>query len=225
MTMMRRSPAAPLTLLIVAALITGCSGATAPPSPRMPSAPASVAPASTVPSVAPPPSVTPRPSTTPATGPSPLPSVGLFDPGRTLDPATVRWPADIIDAAISLAVLDNSIKEAGADLTTAAQQEDLSLMLGAAAGLASVIEAAQPFARLLVGYDATKAVGEAYVPVLAELDGAASALAAGLRAGDGAQVQTASARLGTALQAYRGVRAGMVEIADQAILMRRGALE
>ncbi len=161
----------------------------------------------------------------PSPSPSPSPSVGLFEPARTLEPGASVWPADVIDAAIALAVLDRGIEQAGSDLATAAQQQDMHLFLGAASGLAKIVEEGTTSAQRLASFDATKAVGEAYIPVLTQLDAASSGLANALQQGDGPGVQASSAQLGAALEAYRGVRAGMVGIADRALLMRRSLVQ
>ena len=230
---MRRSPRSvlPVVALVAAGALAACGGPTATASPRPTAVP--VATASEAPVAEASPDATEAPAGTagptgggsPQASTGPASSLGLFDPGSTLPPGTLRWPGDVIDAALALAVLDNGIKQAGADLAKAAQDRDMQLFLGASTGLATIVEEALPSARTLAGYDATKQVGESYLPVLSQLDAAASGMAAGLRAGDAAQVEAASGQLSSALEVYRGVRAGMVDIADRAILMRRGALE
>jgi len=153
------------------------------------------------------------------------PSLALFQPGRTLDPAAPKWPSDVIDAAIALAVLDNGIKQAVADMSTAAAQEDTRLLLGAATGLAAIVEKSTPSAQLLSTFPDTQQVGASYVPVLASLDTAATAMATALRDGDGPGVQSASAQLGVAFTAYAGVRDAMINVADQALLMKRALVQ
>ena len=231
MVVQRMRPRALLSVVLAASLLAACSGSTstptaAPPASVPPTLSATPSPAS-VPatlSATTPPAGGPASSPVASGLPTPVPSLALFDPTRTLDPSAQQWPTSVIDAAIALAVLDNGIKQAGADLTTAAQQEDMVLFLGAATGLARIVEQAMVSAQRLADFEATKQVGESYLPVLTSLDTAASSLAAALRTGDGAGVQSSMVSLGATLDGYLGVREGMVVVADQALLMQRGLL-
>ncbi len=220
MTGLCRVPPFTLASMILAAgLLSACSGSN--------SAPTSAPPAS-VPAML---SVTTPPASGPASSPvasglrTPVASLALSDPTRTLDPSAQLWPTSVIDAAIALAVFDNGVKEAGTDLTTAAQQEDMDLFLGSATGLATIVAQATLSAQRLADFETTRQVGESYLPVLASLGAAAGSLADALRSGNGAGVQSSAVQLASALEAYRGVREVMVAVADQALLMQRGLVQ
>jgi hypothetical protein len=158
----------------------------------------------------------------PGAAASPTPEA--FAPGRTLPPGTVLWPESVIGSTISLAVLDNEIKRAGADLIVAAEQRDMQLFLSASEGLQRLAGRAIPNANRLLTWEDTRATGAAYLPVLCALERAAGELATALRAGDGDGVTAASGLLATAIQEYRDVRADLVDLAEVALIMRRGLL-
>jgi hypothetical protein len=130
----------------------------------------------------------------------------------------------VISATIALAALDTEIKLAGADLIVAAQNQDMRLFLGASEGLARLARESIPNAQRLLVWDDTRATGEAYLPVLCAMEDAASALAEGLRAGDGAAVTESSGLLAAVIEQYRGIRSDLVELAEIALVMKRGQL-
>ena len=148
----------------------------------------------------------------------------MANPDRTLPPGMEPWPESIINATISLAALDNEIKRAGADLIVATDTQDLALMLGAAHGLAAITEQSLPNAERLITYPVTQSVGEAYVPILSAITLASTALADALTRGDGPAVVSTSQDLAAALQAYGLARASLIDLADLALVMRRGML-
>jgi hypothetical protein len=130
----------------------------------------------------------------------------------------------VISATIALAALDNEIKLAGADLIVAAQQQDMRLFLGASEGLATLARESIPNAQRLLVWDDTRAVGQAYLPVLCAMENAATALAEGLRAGDGEAVTASSGLLAAVIEEYRAIRADLVRLAEIALIMKRGQL-
>jgi hypothetical protein len=182
------------------------------------------------PSAFPAPSGSPVPSGSPAPNGSPgasftlPPSLRSFDPTRTLPPGVKTWPASVIDAAISLAVLDNEIKKAGADLIVGTDNEDLRTILGAADGLAQLAVDTIPDAEKLTTWDDTRAVGESYLPVLADVRDAAEAIGTSLRAGDTDAFVAALPDLTAAMDAYETIRGPMLDVAEMALTMRRGLL-
>lgn len=156
--------------------------------------------------------------------PLPLPTDSLPVPNRTLPPGTIIWPTSVIDATIALAVLHNEILKAGGDLTVAVQNKDMPLLLGASQGLATLMDESIPNAQKLTTWKDTKSVGEAYVPVLTAIRDAATALSTALLGADGPGVGTASQQLAAALVGYQAVEPGLVDLADTALIMRRGLL-
>jgi hypothetical protein len=130
----------------------------------------------------------------------------------------------VIDATIALAALDNEVKRAGADLIVAVQQQDMRMFLGASDGLRDLARESIPNAQRLLIWPDTQAAGEAYLPVLCGMEAAASDLSAALRAGNGQGVTDASGLLATAVNDYRGIRSNLVDLADIALVMKRGLL-
>ena len=130
------------------------------------------------------------------------------------------WPTDIIDATIALGALDNQVKLAGADLAAGVSEQDLGRVLGATDGLADLMTQALPDAQKLTTWADTKEAGTAYGPVLAAIGTAATQVSAALREGDTETFVAGMQDLSTALQQYEMVRAPMVDLVDQALLMR-----
>lgn len=214
------------SVLLLAIVVTGCGGAAgSTPAATGPIAGATASMTDVPPTTA----ASPRPvqpsPTAPATSMSPAQSLDPGDPDRTLAPGTVIWPRDVIEAAVSLAILDASIQEAGSDLSTAAQDRDMHLFMGAASGLQQVVEQGMPSAGVLARYAATATVGAELEPRLTAIDTAARDLVASLSAGDAPGVQSATTALATAMQGYGAVRNDLAAVADQALLMRRSLLE
>ncbi len=141
-------------------------------------------------------------------------------PGPTLGPDATIWPLDIIDGTIALAALDTEIKKAGADLITAANTQDLQLMLGAAQGLSDLAYQSLPNAQRLTTWPSTKAAGTSYLGVLGKIKSAADQLAAAIQNGDAPGITTGAQAVGAAIEAYRGVRGQIVELANMALSMR-----
>lgn len=157
-------------------------------------------------------------ATPPAASASPV--LGAAGPGATLGPDATIWPLDIIDGTIALAAMDNEIKKAGTDLVTAADQEDLTKMLGAARGLSDLASQGMPNAQRLSTWSSTQAAGKAYVEVLTNIKAAADQLAAAIQNGDAAGIGSGAQALGATIEQYRSVRGQIVELANMALSMR-----
>jgi len=195
---------------LMTVLLAACSGASPTSSPSPIQAP----------------SPTPVPSVTAATPATVVPSAvaigsgGLSSPARSLPPGVTQWPTDIIDATIALGVLDNQIKLAGSDLAAGVSERDMAQILGASDGLATLLTQALPDAQKLTTWADTKEAGTAYTAVLTAMATAATQAASALREGDTETFVAGMQDLGAALQQYEIVRVPMVDLVDQALLMR-----
>ena len=142
-------------------------------------------------------------------------------PDFSLPPGVAVWPTDIIDATIALGALDNQIKLAGADLAAGVSEKDVDRILGATDGLADLMTQALPNAQKLTTWADTKEAGTAYVPVLTAIGTSATA---GQRGASGRRHRDVRGRrceqLSAAMEQYGTVRGPMVDLVDQALLMR-----
>jgi hypothetical protein len=161
------------------------------------------------------------PSVTPSPAASASPVGGVAGPGATLGPGATIWPLDIIDGTIALAAMDNEIKKAGADLITAADKQDLVMMLGAAQGLSDLASQGLPNAQRLSTWSSTQTAGKAYLDVLTKIKGASDQLATAIQNQDAAGIGSGAQAVGAAIAQYRGVRGQIVELANMALPMRR----
>jgi hypothetical protein len=160
------------------------------------------------------------PSASPSVVASASPVGGVVGPGLTLGPDATIWPLDIIDGTIALAAMDNEIKKAGQDLITAADTQDLVMMLGAAQGLSDLATQGLASAQRLSTWQSTQAVGKSYLDVLTSIKTAADRLATAIQQQDAAGIGSSAQALGLAIETYRGVRGQIVELANFALTMR-----
>jgi hypothetical protein len=160
--------------------------------------------------------VTQTPATSPADGRSPD-ATGDVRPA----PTPTWWPGGIVINVIELGKADGEILKAGADLGTAAANQDLPMMRGAADGLATLLERMAPLVDRIRDYPATAAAAQAYdasLPIMLE---GARQLRDAIDARDPAGITAASQKLGEGLQAYQQAREAIGPLVDRAILMQR----
>ncbi len=122
---------------------------------------------------------------------------------------------------VILAKGDLEIQAAGADLATAASNQDLKAMWGAADGLATFVERLQVQVPQLAAYPVTADAAKAYEASLPALLAGAVQLRDAITAGDAAGVTAGSQQLALALDTYREARRLIGPLADQALRMRR----
>ncbi len=120
-----------------------------------------------------------------------------------------------------LAKADAEIQAAGADLGAAAAYEDLDAMLGAADGLATLIERLETQIPRLAEYPETAPAARAYEAAFPAMLAGATTLHLALIAGDAAGVTTGSQQLADGLIRYAEARRLIGPLADQALLMQR----
>jgi hypothetical protein len=152
---------------------------------------------------------TPSPSTPAAGSPS---------------PAASAWPRGVAQAVLNLAAADAEIRKAGVDLVTAAEEQDLVLMRGAAAGLVGVVEPNIANAELLETFELTRPAGERAREAMVGLRDAAAMIHEAIEAGDAAGIEEGSRRLAAALQVYGEARVLLSELAEEALRQIRAPL-
>jgi hypothetical protein len=157
---------------------------------------------------------------TPAT-----PSTSPASPGAgSPSPAASNWPSGVAQAVLNLAAADNEIRKAGVDLAAAAEQQDLGLMRGAAAGLVGVVEPNITNAQLLQTFELTRPAGDKAHEAMVGLRDAAVMIRDAIDAGDAAGIEEGSRRLAAALQVYGEARVLLSELAVEALRQVRAPL-
>ena len=139
-------------------------------------------------------------------------------------PAVSTWPRGVAQAVLNLAAADNEIAKAGVDLLAAAEEEDLVLMRGAAAGLVGVVEPNIANAELLETFELTRPAGERAREAMVGLRDAAAMIRDAIDAGDSAGIEEGSQRLAAALQVYGQARVLLSGLAEEALRQIRAPL-
>ena len=141
--------------------------------------------------------------------------------GASPAPSATPWPATVISSVIALGAVDAEIGKAADDLQAAAEAEDPERLLGAADGLARLVDESRPNAEALTRYAHTQGTGERYLAAFEELGGAVDALRAALSGGDPDGVVAATRRMSEGIGRYGQVRREIGQLVEQALLMRR----
>jgi len=136
-------------------------------------------------------------------------------------PKPTHWPTSTIEGTIALGAADAEIWKAGVDLRKAAETEDLALMLGAADGLATLLEGITPNVPRLQAYPATKDLGDGLETSYAGLLGGAVQIRDSLTGGDSNGLIAGFTKLTAAIELYADQRQALSEAATQAIFMKR----
>jgi hypothetical protein len=149
----------------------------------------------------------------------PLPS-GIVLP--SIDPdATPRWPGATVLAVIHLTEADAQIQQAGQDLTTATNNQDLKAMWGAADGLAVLIDKLLPEVDRLGLSPDTQEIGKIYQKAFPELSSGAKQLRDSITAGDANGIVAGSQLIAQGLNDYGQVRGFLTDLFQQALLQQR----
>jgi hypothetical protein len=151
---------------------------------------------------------------------SPSPSA----PAGSPSPAATAWPRGVAQAVLNLAAADSEIGKAGVDLVAAAEEEDLVLMRGAAAGLVGVAEPNIANAELLETFELTRPAGARARGAMVGLRDAAAMIRDAIDAGDSAGIEEGSGRLAAALQVYGEARVLLSGLAEEALRQIRAPL-
>lgn len=134
------------------------------------------------------------------------------------------WPSGVAQAVLNLAAADNEIRKAGVDFVTAADEQDLVLMRGAAAGLIGVVEPNIVNAELLETFELTRPAGAKAREAMIGLRDAATMIRDGIDAGDADGIEEGSRRLVAALQVYGEARVLLSGLAEEALRQIRAPL-
>lgn len=162
------------------------------------------------------PSLTPSPSAaTPAGSPVPVPSLAVPD----------SWPSDVVSAVIALGAADAEFASAGGDLIAAADTSDLELMLGAANGLAALVEVNRSNAEALAAYEPFTELGAAYLRAFDLLGGGASSLSESILTGDAEGIVEGSRTIASGVAAYGEVREPLSVLLPDAIRQSGGKVK
>ncbi len=143
----------------------------------------------------------------PPGSPQPVPSLEV--------PET--WPSGVVTAVIALAAADAELASAGGDLIAAANTSDLELMLGAAIGLAALVDANRPNAEVLAAYEPFAELGAAYLRAFDLLGGGAAALSEAITTGDAEGIIEGSRTIAAGVAAYGEVREPMSVLLPEAL--------
>lgn len=152
------------------------------------------------------------PSSAAAGGPSGSPGPGATPP---------RWPGTTVLAVIALGAADAEIEKAGIDLQAAADKPDLRAMLGAADGLARLIDNLTPNIERLEAYDGTRSVAAMYRKAFPQIAAGARQLRDALRSGDAAGTLAGSQLIARGLADYAPIRRQIAALVEQAIVQQR----
>lgn len=152
-----------------------------------------------------------------------LSSAGAGAPSSSAGPDATppRWPGTTVLAVIALGAADGEIQKAGIDLQAAAAKPDLSAMLGAADGLARLIDNLTPNIERLEAYEGTRSVAAMYRKAFPQLAAGAKQLRDALTSGDAAGVESGSQQIARGLAAYAPIRREIAALVDQAIIQQR----
>ena len=158
----------------------------------------------------------------PATG-SPGSSDAAGSPGTDggAEPSPTPWPGGTIEAVMNLAKADAQIQAAGADLSAAADEQDLKAMWGAADGLVTLLEKLTFEVSRLKDYPATQPAAAAYDAAFPDMIEGGKQVRDSITSGDAAGLTAGSEKLAKGLQAYAEARRLIGPLADQALLMQR----
>lgn len=160
------------------------------------------------------PSLTPSPSAATPAG-SPVPSLAVPD----------SWPSDVVSAVIALGAADAEFASAGGDLIAAADTSDLELMLGAANGLAALVEVNRSNAEALAAYEPFTELGAAYLRAFDLLGGGASSLSESILTGDAEGIVEGSRTIASGVAAYGEVREPLSVLLPDAIRQSGGKVK
>jgi hypothetical protein len=130
----------------------------------------------------------------------------------------------VAQAVLNLAAADNEIRKAGVDLVAAAEDQDLALMRGAAAGLVGVVEPNIANAELLQTFELTRPAGDRAREAMVGLREAALMIQTAIDAGDAAAIEEGSRRLAAAVQVYAEARVLVSQLAEEALRQIRAPL-
>lgn len=163
------------------------------------------------------PSPTPSPSTaaTPPGSPVPVPSLSVPD----------SWPSDVVAAVIALGAADAELASAGGDLIAAANASDLEAMLGAANGLAALVEANRTNAEALAAYEPFAELGASYVRAFDLLGSGATSVSEAIRNGDAEGIVDGSRTIAAGVAAYGEVREPVSVLIPDAIRQSGGKVK
>jgi len=141
--------------------------------------------------------------------------------GVGVGPSPTPWPGGIVEAVVILGKADLEIQAAGADLATAAADENLDQMSGAADGLATLLERLQGQVDRLRDYPLTAPVATAYDGALPDMLAGAKQIRDSIRSGDAAGVTGGFALLAKGTAAYQEARRQIGPLVEPALLMQR----
>jgi hypothetical protein len=156
-----------------------------------------------------------------ATSPNPQASPTTSADASGPAPKPTHWPTSTIEGTIALGAADTEIWKAGVDLRKAAESEDLELMLGAADGLAKLLEGNLPNVPRLQSYPATKDLGDGLEISYAGLLNAAVQIRDSITGGDSNGLLEGFTKLTAAIELYAVQRQALAEAAIQAVFMKR----